>query len=306
MQDCAPAFQQDWRNAVKDKVIVKSDFFELAGEKQGNDLLKLMEGTLIHKLTTTQEVELEGTGEWKTETELDDDFKNQPERLAAVKRNTTRWWDSTGEVELLEVMRYKTKVATRTRRELEESWQSTVHDRVKKVPRPKAEAKAKAKAEAGGVVLGDGSSAMGDQEQEQEQDEPKAKKLKPSHETWIEKQLMPISIVTDLEEAMFEFKNQSNLSWSKFIPDHVSMRSQASLVKFESQIDKLKAIKEAGEVVDFKAVQTEFKACLTEVSENRRKAHVQWEEAWSMLSQDEQDALLTVSGEEAEAVAPGA
>ena len=76
--------------------------------------------------------------------------------------------------------------------------------------------------------------------------------------------------------------------------DHVLMRCQASLVKFESQIDKLKAIKDAGEVVDFKAVQQEFKSCVSEVAENKRKANVQWEEAWSMLSEDEQSALLAV------------
>ena len=102
-----------------------------------------MQGTLIEKLTTSKTVTLTGTGKWVSKAQLEETYAQEPQRLEAILKNTRSWYDSIGELELYEDMEYVTEMESRTKRELEESWSSTVHDRVKRVKTPKPPAEVK-------------------------------------------------------------------------------------------------------------------------------------------------------------------
>ena len=54
LQEMSPVFKQDWQNAIKNKVAVKSGFYQLAAFKQGCGLQKPMENYLVQKPTTTE------------------------------------------------------------------------------------------------------------------------------------------------------------------------------------------------------------------------------------------------------------
>ena len=72
--DLGPAFKLDWQNALRSKILNKQEFMQLAADKQGSDLQKLMQNTLLDKLTTETSVALRGTGQWKSTIELDEKY----------------------------------------------------------------------------------------------------------------------------------------------------------------------------------------------------------------------------------------
>ena len=70
------------------------------------------------------------------------------------------------------------------------------------------------------------------------------------------------------------------------------MRGAACITQFETQIAELVVIKEADEAVDFKSIQEALKKAMQDVADNRRRAEAQWELAWDMLTEAEQNELL--------------
>ena len=270
-------FQEDWKDALKSKMIIKRDFYELAQDKQGTDLLKLMENTLIQKLTCSNEAELVGTGEWFSEVELRKQLKDEPARCEAILKNADRWYDSNGEIELIQLMRYSTKNTTRTKREIEESWASTCHDRVKRVKAPKAAIEGNVDNTELGEPQGD--AAGGKRKAGGE------KPLTPTQIAWIEKHVGPVAAVDTLKETLAEFKVEANQIWAQFIPPVVVIRAAAAITKFEQQKEVLQMTKEKGTHSDFKALQATM------------KGNTQWEEAWGLLSTEDQDKLLAAENE---------
>lgn len=181
----SPAFKNDWQSAIKNQVMTKAEFFQLAGERHGAELQKFMEGTLIARLTSSKSVVLRGTGKWISIPQLREKYEKEPERCAAIEKNTRYWWCNVGECDLVEDMEYVSEQETRTKRELEESWQSSIHERVKRVKTPKPPAE---------VVDGaaDGAAAAG----AEPAPDGSAKPLNMAHRKWLEK-----VVATDPEHA---------------------------------------------------------------------------------------------------------
>ena len=141
LSDCSAAFKKDLQNAFKERRIDKAALYAMAGDKMGQELMKLRQQELTEKLTTEQEVTMEGNGQWLDKDEVTHLWRNKPQRLKAFRKNTRRWLDPLTETELVENVTDKSAAVSRTKRSLEESWKATVHDRVKKVhtPKPSAE-----------------------------------------------------------------------------------------------------------------------------------------------------------------------
>ena len=184
----------------------------------------------MDKLTTPHELEQEGAGEWLAEIELDNELENQTERSASVKKNTKLWWDSTGEVWLLEVTRYG---AASTKRELEESWHSNMHDRVKTIRLLRPTKK-------DGVVESSTSAKKRNNEPENA-----PKKHSPAQTKWVNKQLKDIPVVSDIKSALEAFDMSSNHIWAQFIPAHAKMRDKAALEKLDMEKEVLETVQTA-------------------------------------------------------------
>ena len=217
-----------------------------------------------------------------------------PTVLRRSKKNADRWYDAKQEVELIEIMDYTTTNTATLKRTIEESWQSTVHDRVKKIrtaPAPRGKAKAAPKAQ-----LGDGDS-------EAIEIPPKKAAISAAQTAWfvknlLDKQSAPHKPINELKDALAEFRKESNRVWSQFIPLHIIQRSEAALLGFEAAVDDLSTAKESGDGSNFKDLQKAFKDASAGCSQWLKKVNVQWGEAWEMLSEEEQARIL--DAEEAE------
>ena len=64
LSDCSAAFKKDWQNVIKERRIDKVAFFAMAGDKMGQELMKLMQQELTEKLTSEQEVTMERNRQW--------------------------------------------------------------------------------------------------------------------------------------------------------------------------------------------------------------------------------------------------
>ncbi len=92
MANRSKAFTQDSRNAINGKTINKAEFYAMAGDNQGADLLEPMNTELMDKkLSCEQEVSLEGNGEWFDIHDLRTKYEHSPARLSAIEKYTRRW-----------------------------------------------------------------------------------------------------------------------------------------------------------------------------------------------------------------------
>ena len=157
---------------------------------------------------------MKGTGQWLDIKDVRDKFKDKPEQLAAIERNAERWYDPKREVELLEIVDYSTTQISILKRTLEESWKSTVHERVKKVRTP---TKAKTKEENGAAAVGETAATSA------APPEVKVKAFTGPQTRWADKVLAVDSkeskVVTDLRAILHTFKRSAtNLGRSTSLP----------------------------------------------------------------------------------------
>ena len=213
-------------------------------------------------------------------------MEGQPPRFAKILKNTRRWYDPVSETELLENVTCKNTAVCRTNRSLEETWKATVHDKMKKVRTPKP------------IAAGAGEGAV--EADAAKPDEKSPKKPLGVQTSWLEKQIGPLVQYDSLKQAFKDFNDPENQIWAQYIPTNIRTRTNACIHKLDLQREELVNIKGAGEAVDFKAVQDALKLAMRDVAESNRKAMVQWEEAWNMLTEDEQNNLLSEKEEFAE------
>ena len=281
LAELGPAFKSDWQLAIKEHKLDKHEFMALAGDRQGSELQKLMQSTLLDKLTTEHSSGLRGNGHWKSAVFLADKYAKEPARLAAIMKNTRSWYDDIGETTLFEDMEYETRQETRTKRQLEESWASNVHDRVKRIKTPiKAE-------------------ADGDKEGEAKDGESPTKPLSVAQKAWVEKacsnEHFSKRIIESLESTVAEFKNAANAQWTSFLPQHIVTHSEAAIAKVKTVELLISHIGQTGSAANFKQTQQEYKSAIDHAKDNLKRAEAQWELAWSMLSELEQEALLDLT-----------
>lgn len=110
----------------------------------GQDLVAKLRREYTVSTTATASITMEGTGEFLDEDDLKQKYEHKPQKLEAIKKNTKRFYDEVGEVQLFEDMTYKsirtdTVSASRT-------VTATVDEKEEKI-KPKAKAKKEAKEE---------------------------------------------------------------------------------------------------------------------------------------------------------------
>ena len=269
LKDCDEGFQKQWRQAILDKSIDRQEFLTMAAKKYGAELTKLMHHEIIQKTSVEQETtrrcydNLRELHEQKTSVE--------PQQYEAILKITRCLYDNLRE--LYEVPNYKSSQVSRTKRTIDESSKARVYETVKRIKAPKVQ-----KPEGDLVTEGNG--------------EPSAPKLTRAQHSWIDKQINKLKDYNLLKDALAEFEDDANASWTQFIPSWLKVRGAACIKQLDTQIGELVAIKNADEAVDFKSIQDAFKKAMQDVTDNRCRAEAHWELAWEMLTEAEQNELL--------------
>lgn len=102
-----PSLEDCFETLNKDEVIARCH------KVFGDDIAKLVHHELVQERTDEDIVEMIGTGNWLDAPDMNDKYKNKPERLAAIFKNSRRWVCPVGEVVLWEDMEYQSKNVSR-------------------------------------------------------------------------------------------------------------------------------------------------------------------------------------------------
>jgi hypothetical protein len=107
----------------------------------------------IEEVTSSRfDVTFEGTGEFMDEEDMRAKYAAKPKRLDAILRNAKRIWDSTGEVELLEDMKYTSAKKATESHETKRKRSIDTEEKPKKQRQPKVKVEKKDDGEAAGEV----------------------------------------------------------------------------------------------------------------------------------------------------------
>ena len=115
------------------------DWFQTKHELMGPDLKSELSNLVEEEKTNKTELKLVGTGDWLDEVELEEKYKHNPARAAAIIANTKTHWCDIGKVKLFQDTRYTTQSAdnetatTRQKRTIEQQ------DTMKKAKKTKKE-----------------------------------------------------------------------------------------------------------------------------------------------------------------------
>jgi len=121
------------------KDVDKTAFFEQAQATFGGDLAKLMTSAIEETKVAKVEVELVGNGHFIDDYDLEEKYKNKPARLAAIKKNGRKVFDSVSECWLTEDMEYKSSTSASQTHTKGIKRTGEVEERVKKAKAPKVQ-----------------------------------------------------------------------------------------------------------------------------------------------------------------------
>jgi hypothetical protein len=138
--------KKDWEK------IDKATFNEKAKELYGDDLVKLIYDAIEEVTSSRFDVTFEGTGEFMDEEDMRAKYAAKPKRLDAILRNAKRIWDPTGEVELLEDMKYTSAKKATESHETKRKRSLDTEEKPKKPRQPKVKVEKKDDGEAAGEV----------------------------------------------------------------------------------------------------------------------------------------------------------
>ena len=209
-------FKDAWSKAFAEGFIDKASFFETAKNTFGDDLNKLLQEQMDQRERFERQTVFAGTGDFLDETDLEDKYKNKPERLAAVKEHARTYTCPVTKTLFYEDIKYSsstTETSTRIR-ELQQLMSTE-----KTVKRAKTKAKAKAKA-----VASDSAAIEGG-----EVEQPKILLTEPQSKT-VEKWVGDLEKLTDeLDKLVKEIEAPENKEWAELLPVWVVSQCKAKV-----------------------------------------------------------------------------
>ena len=103
-----PSLDGCWDSLNKDQVLSQCQ------NCFGEDIGKLIHHEWEQIESNEASMEFVGSGEWLDKMDMDAKYKDKPQRLAAIYKNTKTWTCPIGEVTLFEDMTYKSKESSKT------------------------------------------------------------------------------------------------------------------------------------------------------------------------------------------------
>jgi hypothetical protein len=255
-----PGISQEWQSAMTGNKVDRTAFFAAAHNLFGSDLEKHVQATLEMTCANASEVTMKGTGLWLDEFDLAKKYAGKDRRLAAIVKNSRRFWDETSETELFEDMEFTSVVSETATTRREEKRAAHTEERFKKtkVPRVKPE-------------LAEADAASG----------PVVKPLNALQQKWLGKAQEDMNKqVAALKTVRMQVLSET--PWAVYVPRHIACSCEAAGVKAAAVSDSMAIIVESNQASEFKKTQAEYKDSVAEVKEEIRKARLQVKEAKKM------------------------
>jgi len=240
--------------------MTKEQFYELAKDKVGQDLEKLIVHTYSVTQVTVNIAEMQGTGEFLDEEELKIKYKDRPLRLQAILKNAAKMYHPTWECDVYEDTVFKRETRDSVKRTEEETLEASTTERVKKIKRAKVAPKPK----------------NGDSDETDD----KANELKQSTLTWVDKALTKSEeLATKTSEIIGAVALEENKDWVAFMPTYIITDARALSAKIVAFRSELELVKETKICAAIAGVRQQWKDIQEEHKETTRIYKVQKDEA---------------------------
>jgi len=232
----------------------------------GDDLLVALRAHYQVTYTATSSLRMIGTGNWLDEIDLAAKYKNKPERLAAIKKNTQTYYDETSEVLLYEDMTYQSVREDGTSAKREMSTTAEVYKTVKK---------ARAKKEPD-VDVSEADKAKG-----KGKGKDKEKEKKPLTNQQIEKLEKAKTDMNKLADAVADATKELSQehAWVQHVPTYIKKGLDLAKIAHVSAMGNIELALGSNQVEKISDLFKEISDVKSKFKEAQRKALLQMEEA---------------------------